>query len=415
MSMETKMEIIRYLAPDTDAFVASVQKHRKEFEDRNNIQIEIEIVESDAYYDNQITKQLNSADPTDVFMSGPVLLWEHMENGNVQDLDAFVASSSAEWDFSDFFPTLISSNRWTGKFGDQLGDGPLLEIPVNCEAYNLAFIKSTIEGFGIQPPTTWAEYFLASEQVAKTSNGQIAGFAQRGIDIWHTMYTGFATQLWSYGGSDFDLSYKCSIHLAESLEATEDFIGALRKAGPKDWTNQRWYELAVDFANGKYGFIVDSDHYVAYFEDPSMSSNVGGIEYMLPPVGPTGMRKPNLWTWSLVMNAKSPRKSNAWKFIEWASSQEFLTRAAIEGNMNPTRRSIWDSKEYKAIADRWGNFASVSRELIEDHAKVLVTPAVNYKQLATVWVDALLDTYKGKDSAKNLLTDAAKQIDNMVR
>lgn len=409
------MKKVRYLAPDTDAFVASVQKHSKEFEDQSGIKIEFEIIESDPYYDNQISKQLNDSDPADVFMSGPVLLWEHLENGNVQNLDEFVSSSSDEWNFSDFFPSLISSNRWTGKFGDHLGSGPLLEIPVNCESYNLAFIRSTIRDLGVTPPKTWDEFFVASEELAKKSAGSVAGFAQRGIHIWHTMYTGFATQLWSYGGSDFDSNFKCNIHTGESLKATEDFIAALHKAGPKDWTNQRWYELAMDFANGKYGFIVDSDHYVAYFEDPKMSSNVGGIEYMLPPIGPSGMRKPNLWTWSLVMNAKSQRKDNAWQFIEWASSKSFLTRAAIEGNMNPTRRSIWDSEDFKAIAKNWGNFAAVSRELIETHAKVLVTPAVNYKQVATVWVEALLDAYKGKDSAKNLLSEAAKRMDQLVR
>ena len=36
---------------------------------------------------------------------------------------------------------------------------------------------------------------------------------------------------------------------------------------PADWPERPWYELALDFARGRYGVIVDSDHYVAYFED----------------------------------------------------------------------------------------------------------------------------------------------------
>ena len=46
-------------------------------------------------------------------------------------------------------------------------------------------------------------------------------------------------------------------------------MAALRDAGPADWLDQRWYELALDFARGRYGLIVDSDHYVAYFEEPA--------------------------------------------------------------------------------------------------------------------------------------------------
>ena len=86
------------------------------------------------------------------------------------------------------------------------------------------------------------------------------------------------------------------------MRATDDFLAALRAAGPTDWAEQRWYELALDFARGRYGLIVDSDHYVAYFEEPATSHLVGEIAYALPPLGPTGERRPNLWTWSLVMN-----------------------------------------------------------------------------------------------------------------
>ena len=53
---------------------------------------------------------------------------------------------------------------------------------------------------------------------------------------------------------------------------TADVLAALNAAGPADWLDQRWYELALDFASGRYGLIVDSDHYVAYFEEPATSA-----------------------------------------------------------------------------------------------------------------------------------------------
>ena len=408
------MANVRFLAPDTDAYVASVVKHHQEFTDLTGIEVDITILPSDVYFENQITDELNASEPADVFMSGPVLLWEHIATGNVQSLDEFVAGSSPEWEFGDFFPTLISSNRWTGKFGDKLGHGPLLEIPVNCESYNLTYVPAFLKKFNLSLPTTWEEYFEVSKKIAKASNGEIFGFGQRGLDVWHTMYTGYATQVWSYGGSDFDENGKCAIASEEVIAATEDFIKALQESGASDWTNRRWYELAMDFANGKYGLIVDSDHYVAYFEDSKYSSMVGEFGYALPPVGPTGLMKPNLWTWSLVMNAQSKNKENAWKFIEWASGKKFLTRSAFEGNMNPTRKSTWDSPEFADLVRGWGDFAKVGRELIEKHAKVLVTPATNYRKVADIWVRALLDSYLGKKSVRDALTQAAREMDIKV-
>jgi multiple sugar transport system substrate-binding protein len=65
-----------------------------------------------------------------------------------------------------------------------------------------------------------------------------------------------------------------------------------------------------------------------------------GVAYAETPVGPDGRRVSNMWTWSLVMNARSTDKTDAWRFIEWAGRREFLLRSAFEGNMNPTRRSV---------------------------------------------------------------------------
>src|SRR5262249_62060628 len=101
-------------------------------------------------------------------------------------------------------------------------------------------------------------------------------FGQRGSEAWHTLYTGFATRLWSYGATDF-ADGRSALGSPESVRATEDFLAALRDAGPEDWPEQRWYELALDFGRGRYGLMVDSDHYVAFFEDVATSELVGKI------------------------------------------------------------------------------------------------------------------------------------------
>ena len=124
------MTSLRFLAPDTDAFVASVQRHVAEFTEQTGIAVDLEIVDSDTYFSNAIQDRLVDG-AADVFMSGPVLLWEHVGAGFVEPLDAFVAQAADGWDAGDFIPALLDANRWTGRFGDPLGTGPLLEIPVN--------------------------------------------------------------------------------------------------------------------------------------------------------------------------------------------------------------------------------------------------------------------------------------------
>jgi multiple sugar transport system substrate-binding protein len=405
---------VTFLAPDTDAYVASVQRHAAEFTERTQIALDIEIVDSDTYFSNAIGDRLADG-RVDVYTSGPVLLWEHVGAGFVEPLDEFVAQASDEWDAGDFIPSLLTANRWTGRFGDPLGTGPLLEIPVNCESYNLTYIPEHLERHGLGVPATWESYFTTAGEIARRSGGSVRGFGQRGKEAWHTMYTGYATQIWSCGGRDFDDEGRCAIARPEVVGPTERFITALRAAGPPAWTDQRWYELALDFARGEYGLIVDSDHYVAIFEDPQLSPLAGRIGYAPPPAGPGGAVLPNLWTWSLVMNARSRDKAAAWRFIEWASSPEFLLRSVYEGNMNPTRTSVWDAPGVAEHMAPWGDFAAVSRDLVERHARVLVTPATNYIAIGERWVRALRDAYLGIAGVAEALELAAADIDELVR
>jgi len=404
---------VRFLGPDTDAYVASVERHAAEFEERTGLELDIRIVPSDLYFSNDIRHLLEGDEAADVYMSGPVLIWDHLAAGFVRPLDDLIERSSETWDPSDFMERLVACNRWSGRFGDPLGDGPLLEVPVNCESYNLAYVPRILDSAGVDVPTTWAEYFDAAARIADLGEGT-RGFAQRGTTAWHTMYTGFATQLWSCGGRDFE-NGSCAIASDQAVRVTTEFLAALHRAGPTGWLDQRWYELALDFAHGRYGLIVDSDHYVAFFEDSSTSSLVGEIAYALPPAGPDGARRPNLWTWSLVVNAHMRDAAAAWRLVEWASSKEFLLRSAFEGNMNPTRTSVWDDARFREHARGWGDFYDVARRLVEHEAFVLVTPTPGYLRIATRWVRALLDAYAGGSDVAEALAGAAADIDALVR
>lgn len=179
----------------------------------------------------------------------------------------------------------------------------------------------------------------------------VGGFGQRGAGAWHTIYTGFASQLWSCGGSDFHPDGSSAIASDTATEAARTLLDAVRAAGPENWTGQGWYELAMDFAHGKYGLLVDSDHYIAYFENPQLSSVAGDARYALPPAGPAGLRRPNMWMWSMVMNARSDRPD---------------------------------------------------------------APAVNYIEVARRWTRALRDAYRGEGSLEQCLGAAAGDIDRLV-
>ena len=362
------MAKLTFLGCDKDAYCASVVRHLHSFEESTGHKVQLRILGNDEYSANRIEKYLDGEDAADVYMSGPVQVWQLLGAGYVEPLDPFLARASSGYDPDDFLPSLLRCNRWSGRFGEALGVGPLLEIPVNCECYNLAYVPEILDRAGVSVPTTWSEYFAASRTIAERV-AAYRGFAQRGTNAWHTIYTGFASQFWTSGGTDFDRNRVCAIAEPRAVRATEEFLRALPAAGPVDWLNQHWYDLALYFAAGRYGLMVDSDHYVAYFEDATKSKMKGKIAYRLPPAAADGAMCSNLWTWSVVMNSRSQNKDAAWEFIEWASGRDFLMRSAFEGNMNPTRRSTWDSGRFIEAASHWGDFAAVARKLVEEIAR----------------------------------------------
>jgi multiple sugar transport system substrate-binding protein len=408
--------MVRFIGPDNDAYVASLTRHVGEYEEFTGETVDLEIIPETDYVTNSLDAlraRLRGHSAPDVFVSGPVSMWKLAGEGIVEPLDEYLATCSDDYRPDDFLPSLLGLNRWTGRRGDPLGAGPLLEIPVNWETYNLAYLPDILERAGIsEPPSTWKEYFDAAARIAESVPGT-RGFAQRGTDTWHTMYTGYATQVWSYGATDFDEVGRSAIASPTMLAATRDFLDAAHLSGPTAFPGGHWLDVARDFAAGRYGMLVDSDHYVAFFEGPG-SAVRGRVAYTQPPAGPEGQREANMWTWSLVMNSASRDKAGAWRFIEWASSPSFLARAALEGNMNPTRQTTWDNDAFRAAASRWNGFGANSLEILRTAAHVLPTPMPEYLDVASLWSAAIVRAYREPDSLERVFGETAARIDELL-
>ena len=261
---------VRFLGPDTDAYVASVERHAPEFEERTGLELDVRIVPSDLYFSNGIHHLLDGDGAADVYMSGPVLC------------------GSTSPPVSSGRSTISSTGRATGATPATSSTAPRLQ-PLDGPLRRPARRRAAARGPGqlrvVQPRVRPGGSRRGGRRRARRPGTSTSTSARddrerrrrvprlrpaRDCGVAHDVH-GFATQFWSCGGRDFE-GGSLRDRLAGAVRVTGEFVAALPRRRPDRLADQRWYELALDFARGRYGLIVDSDHYVAYFEDPKTVS-----------------------------------------------------------------------------------------------------------------------------------------------
>ncbi|MCK4965694.1 sugar ABC transporter substrate-binding protein [bacterium] len=391
-----------------------------EFEKETGIKIRVFLLSEEEYNEKLVTELSSRSGFYDVFMVGFTHIWQYAYAGWMEPLDSYIADSTLtpkEWDFEDFFPIIIEGLRWNLQPGSGIGEGNLWAIPVNEEAYVIFYRKDLFERFNVKVPETYQEVYEAAKQLTREVDGkQIYGFSSRGIPSWTTINTGYLSAFDSYGAHDFDENFNCTINNASAVEITDIFMKTLRECGPPGWPGYTWYEGKEGFLSGHFAMWFDCNHHAGAFEDPSISEIAGKIGYLLPPPGPDGKISSNAWVWSLAINAFSENKENAWKWIRWATSKGILQRTIPYENINPTRQSVWNSKETKALTN-WGDgeYWETAELLLNKYAKICWTPNPKVTQVGDRWAVALQEIFTGTKTTQRALDDAERDINQIMK
>ena len=230
-------------------------------------------------------------------------------------------------------------NRWSGRFGDPLGEGPLLEIPVNCESYNLAYVPAVLERAGRRGAADVGA--STSPRRGRSSSGRAATSAASpsAAPTPGTRCTRASRR--SSGRAAARTSWTVAARSPRPSRSRRDrATSSPRSATPARPTgsSSAGTSSRSTSRSGRYGLIVDSDHYVATSRSPRRRALAGEIAYALPPLGPTGERRPNLWTWSVVMNTRARDRDEAWRFVEWATGARVPAPLGVRGEHEPDPR-----------------------------------------------------------------------------
>lgn len=271
--------------------------------------------------------------------------------------DALSDDQKKAYDLDDLIPTIR---------GALTADNQLYGLPFYGESSFTMYRKDLFDAAGIKLPDapTWDDIKAAACKLHKPNDG-VYGIAMKGLPDYGQLAP-FITFMHSYGAKWFDMNWNPQITSPEFKKAFTAYIDLLKSCGEPGATSIGFNEALTLMLQGKAAIWVDATVGAGILADPKSSQVVGKIGYALAPTEGSVNGSAWLYTWALGIVSSSKNKSDAFEFIRWATSKDYVDLVArTEGAIRippGTRRSTYDRADYKDAAP----FAPIVLKAIEN-------------------------------------------------
>ncbi|MEO7125758.1 MAG: sugar ABC transporter substrate-binding protein [Nakamurella sp.] len=308
----------------------AIKKKIPDFEKQTGIKVTLTQLSEDQLADSYKVKLNAGSKDVDVMMYRPLQVGKLFASSSYfTDLTSNVKADAA-WNWADFQPGPVGVTTYKDK---------VVGVPIITETEILYYRKDLLAKAGIKVPTTMAELKDAAKTISEQNPG-VAGFVSRTqASAGVTQFSGF---LYSFGGDWMDANGKSAVDSDAAKQAYAYYGGLLHDYGPAQvTTDMSWPEAMAIFQQGKAAFETDASSLYKNLSDPTKSKvSAADVGYAPFPAGPGGSKPYNVAAWALGINANSPNKDNAWKFIQWATSQD-MTLSMQEAGVPSARTSVW--------------------------------------------------------------------------
>ncbi|MDB5055415.1 MAG: sugar transporter substrate-binding protein [Bacilli bacterium] len=259
-------------------------------------------------------------------------------------LDKMSADDKAKYDVKDIFPAVTDALSYNNN---------LYALPFYAESSLLFYNKDMLAKANVTLPEapTWDQVADVAKKVKAANN--VPGIVIRGLPGWGEMLAPLDTMINAFGGSWFDMGWNAKLNSPETVKAVQFYADLLKAAGEPGPTGTGFTEALTLMSTGKAAMWYDASVAAGFLNNPKSSQVVGKIGYALAP----SQAKENngwLWAWSLAMESGSKHKDEAFKFITWATSKEYINKVGeSEGWVvapSGTRKSTYENPKYKAAA-----------------------------------------------------------------
>jgi sorbitol/mannitol transport system substrate-binding protein len=167
------------------------------------------------------------------------------------------------------------------------------------------------------------------------------------------------------GGQWFDMNWKPQLESKPWHDAITFYVDLLKNYGPPGSSANSFNEILALFNSGKCGMWVDATIAASFVSDPKQSKVADKVAFAQAPTAVTPKGANWLWAWALAIPAGSKHVAEAQKFINWATSKEYIQLVGKTNGWGTiptgTRKSTYANPEFLKAA----RFATAEKAAID--------------------------------------------------
>ncbi len=231
----------------------------------------------------------------------------------------------------------------------------LYALPFYAESSLTYYRKDLFRDAGLTMPAQ--PTYQDIERFAKALNNpakDVYGVCLRGKPGWGENMAYISTVINTFGGRWFDEAWRPQLDSPEWHDAVAFYVNLLQRYGPPGSSSNGFNEALTLFENGRCGMWIDATVAAGTLYDSKQSKVAQTVGFASAPVAVTPRGAQWLWFWGLAVPSSSKHSAEALKFIEWATSKEYIRLVARQNGWAAvppgTRQSTYQQPQYLATA-----------------------------------------------------------------
>jgi multiple sugar transport system substrate-binding protein len=219
----------------------------------------------------------------------------------------------------------------------------LLDDPENKRKFKARYHRE------IAVPTNWKEYVQLAQFFTRPGDHFYGTYisGKQGLALWYE----WLNFIYSFRGDILDTQHGWEysdivVNSPQNVAATQQYVRMIALS-PPDTLNYGWNEAQAALQQGHafMGLLWSDQAYL--LEDPATSKVAGKIGYSLIPSN-TAQRSSQLEGLTYLIPTGSQHPREAYRFLEWAMSDQVQTRQTLDGS-NSIRESVYGDSRVKGM------------------------------------------------------------------